>query len=104
MSPQFPPEATRRGKAMFSVIFEVHPNDGRKDDYLELAKHLKPILETIDEAVDRFQDRLEVLGKLQIVVLAAVIRVNFEDYRKHSFSSSRGFRRELGRHRCRAGS
>ena len=37
---------------MFSVIFEVHPNDGRKDDYLGLAKHLKPILETIDGFVD----------------------------------------------------
>jgi heme-degrading monooxygenase HmoA len=45
---------------MFSVIFEVRPNDGRKDDYLELAKHLKPILETIDGFVDneRFESRL----------------------------------------------
>jgi heme-degrading monooxygenase HmoA len=45
---------------MFSVIFEVHPNDGRKDAYLELAKHLKPILETIDGFVDneRFESRL----------------------------------------------
>ena len=45
---------------MFSVIFEVHPNEGRKDDYLELAKHLKPILETIDGFVDneRFESKL----------------------------------------------
>jgi heme-degrading monooxygenase HmoA len=45
---------------MFSVIFEVHPNDGRKDDYLELAGHLKPILETIDGFVDneRFESKL----------------------------------------------
>jgi heme-degrading monooxygenase HmoA len=45
---------------MFSVIFEVHPNDGRKDDYLELAKQLKPILETIDGFVDneRFESKL----------------------------------------------
>src|SRR5258708_36321894 len=45
---------------MFSVIFEVRPNDGRKDDYLELARHLKPILETIDGFVDneRFESRL----------------------------------------------
>lgn len=44
---------------MFSVIFEVHPNDGRKDDYLDLAKHLKPILEKIDGFVDneRFESR-----------------------------------------------
>ena len=45
---------------MFSVIFEVHPNEGRKDDYLELARHLKPILEKIDGFVDneRFESRL----------------------------------------------
>ncbi|UGY19884.1 antibiotic biosynthesis monooxygenase family protein [Bradyrhizobium septentrionale] len=45
---------------MFSVIFEVHPNDGRKDDYLEQAKHLKPILETVDGFIDneRFESRL----------------------------------------------
>jgi heme-degrading monooxygenase HmoA len=45
---------------MFSVIFEVHPNEGRKAEYLELAKHLKPILETIDGFVDneRFESKL----------------------------------------------
>lgn len=45
---------------MFSVIFEVHPDDGKKDEYLDLAKHLKPILETIDGFVDneRFESKL----------------------------------------------
>jgi heme-degrading monooxygenase HmoA len=45
---------------MFSVIFEVLPNEGRKDDYLGLAKHLKPILESIDGFVDneRFESQL----------------------------------------------
>jgi len=45
---------------MFSVIFEVLPNDGRKGDYLDLAKQLKPILETIDGFVDneRFESVL----------------------------------------------
>jgi heme-degrading monooxygenase HmoA len=45
---------------MFSVIFEVLPGEGKKDEYLELAKHLKPILETIDGFVDneRFESRL----------------------------------------------
>jgi heme-degrading monooxygenase HmoA len=45
---------------MFSVIFEVHPNDGKKDEYLELAKHLKPILEKIDGFIDneRFESML----------------------------------------------
>jgi len=45
---------------MFSVIFEVLPNDGKKDAYLDLAKHLKPILESIDGFVDneRFESKL----------------------------------------------
>jgi len=44
---------------MFSVIFEVLPNEGKKDEYLALAKHLKPILETIDGFVDneRFESK-----------------------------------------------
>src|SRR3979490_1646264 len=42
---------------MFSVIFEVHPDDGKKDEYLELAKHLKRIVEKIDGFVDN--ERLE---------------------------------------------
>jgi heme-degrading monooxygenase HmoA len=37
---------------MFSVIFEVLPAEGKKDAYLDLAKHLKPILEKIDGFVD----------------------------------------------------
>ena len=46
---------------MFSVIFEVLPNEGRKDDYLEKAKFLKPIIETIDGFIDneRFESRLK---------------------------------------------
>lgn len=45
---------------MFSVIFEVLPAQGKKDEYLELAKHLRPILETIDGFVDneRFESKL----------------------------------------------
>jgi len=45
---------------MFSVIFEVRPNEGRKDEYLDLAKHLKPILEKIEGFVDneRFESKL----------------------------------------------
>jgi heme-degrading monooxygenase HmoA len=45
---------------MFSVIFEVLPAEGKKDDYLDKAKYLKPIIETIDGFVDneRFESRL----------------------------------------------
>jgi len=37
---------------MFAVIFVVHPKDGHKDEYLGLAKELKPILEGIDGFID----------------------------------------------------
>jgi heme-degrading monooxygenase HmoA len=44
---------------MFSVIFEVLPRKERFDEYLALAKRLRPILETIDGFVDteRFESR-----------------------------------------------
>ena len=44
---------------MFSVIFEVLPARGKKDDYLGLAGHLKPILEGIDGFIDneRFESQ-----------------------------------------------
>ncbi|MDP4006540.1 antibiotic biosynthesis monooxygenase [Methylobacterium sp. NEAU K] len=44
---------------MFSVIFEVHPGEGRKDVYLEHGKVLKPELENIDGFIDneRFASR-----------------------------------------------
>ena len=37
---------------MFAVIFEVLPKEGRTDDYLELAKFLKPKLEATDGFID----------------------------------------------------
>ena len=33
---------------MYAVIFEVEPNPGRQQDYLDLAARLKPELEKID--------------------------------------------------------
>ena len=44
---------------MFSVIFEVLPKKERFEEYLEIAKRLKPILETIDGFVDneRFESK-----------------------------------------------
>ena len=46
---------------MFSVIFEVHPKEGKKDEYLRLAKHLKPLLEAINGFIDneRFESKLK---------------------------------------------
>lgn len=44
---------------MFSVLFEVNRKPGREDDYLALAKYLKPILESVDGFVDneRFESK-----------------------------------------------
>lgn len=44
---------------MFAVVFEVHPGPEKKDEYLGLAKHLKPILESIDGFIDneRFESK-----------------------------------------------
>src|ERR1700677_3653252 len=39
-------------KNMFAVIFEIQPRKGRKDDYLALAKILKPEVEKIDGFID----------------------------------------------------
>ena len=42
---------------MIAVIFEVHPADGRKEHYLDIAAGLRPQLEKIDGfiSVERFQ-------------------------------------------------
>ncbi len=42
---------------MIAVIFEVWPNPGRKQDYLDIAARLKPELEKIEGfiSVERFQ-------------------------------------------------
>src|SRR3981189_140632 len=39
-------------RPMFAVIFEVQPKPGRFDDYLDLAKSLKPKLEAIEGFID----------------------------------------------------
>ena len=42
---------------MIAVIFEVWPADGRKQDYLDLAASLRPLLDRIDGfiSIERFQ-------------------------------------------------
>ena len=44
---------------MFSVIFEVQPKPDKFDEYLNLAKELKPILEGIEGFIDneRFESK-----------------------------------------------
>jgi heme-degrading monooxygenase HmoA len=55
-----PPETGEKGHTMFSVIFEVLPAQGKKNAYLDLAKHLKPILESTEGFVEneRFECQL----------------------------------------------
>ncbi|MEO1474422.1 MAG: antibiotic biosynthesis monooxygenase [Pseudomonadota bacterium] len=42
---------------MIAVIFEVEPAEGRKDDYLDIAAEMRPMLDKIDGfiSVERFQ-------------------------------------------------
>jgi heme-degrading monooxygenase HmoA len=42
---------------MIAVIFEVYPREGHKEEYLEIAAHLRPLLDDIDGfiSVERFQ-------------------------------------------------
>jgi heme-degrading monooxygenase HmoA len=44
---------------MFTAIFEIHPKAERFDEYLALAKRLRPILEKVDGFVDneRFESK-----------------------------------------------
>src|SRR5579862_4592351 len=42
---------------MFSVIFEVHPRDAKRDSYLAIAKMLRPELEQVDGFIDNIRYR-----------------------------------------------
>ncbi len=46
---------------MIAVIFEVWPAEGRRQEYLDIAATLKPLLETIDGfiSVERFESLYE---------------------------------------------
>ncbi|SFT56461.1 antibiotic biosynthesis monooxygenase family protein [Sedimentitalea nanhaiensis] len=42
---------------MIAIIFEVEPAEGRKDDYLDVAAEMRPLVEQVDGfiSVERFQ-------------------------------------------------
>jgi len=46
---------------MIAVIFEVWPADGRKQEYLDLAASLRPLLEQVDGfiSIERFESLTE---------------------------------------------
>jgi heme-degrading monooxygenase HmoA len=50
---------------MIAVIFEVEPRPGRRQDYLDMAGELKPLLERIDGffSIERFES-LTTEGKI----------------------------------------
>lgn len=50
---------------MIAIIFEVEPAEGRKDEYLDIAASMRPLVEQIDGfiSVERFQS-LSNPGKL----------------------------------------
>ncbi len=46
---------------MIAVIFEVYPKDGHKQEYLDLAAYLRPLLDNIDGfiSIERFESLYE---------------------------------------------
>lgn len=46
---------------MIAVIFEVYPNEGRKQEYLDIAAKLRPLLDEIDGfiSIERFESLYE---------------------------------------------
>lgn len=46
---------------MIAVIFEVWPNDGRRQEYLDIAANLRPLLDEIDGfiSIERFESIYE---------------------------------------------
>ena len=46
---------------MIAIIFEVWPADGRKQEYLDIAASLRPLLEKIDGfiSIERFESLYE---------------------------------------------
>lgn len=53
---------------MIAVIFEVEPAVGRKDEYLDIAAEIRPMLEQVDGfiSVERFQSLTDPLKFLSL--------------------------------------
>ena len=61
MSPEGVRSGEQRDVTMIAVIFEVWPKLPRKQDYLNIAAELKPLLENIDGfiSIERFESLYE---------------------------------------------
>ena len=78
---------------MIAIIFEVCPAEGRKQDYLDLAAGLRPLLEQVDGfiSVERFESLTEPGKVLSLSVFrdeAAVER--WRALEQHRAAQSRG--------------
>ena len=89
---------------MIAVIFEVWPKPDRKQDYLDLAAGLRPILETIDGfiSIERFESLAE-KGKLLSLSFfrdeAAVAA--WRNFAEHRNSQAKGRARIFDNYRIR---
>jgi heme-degrading monooxygenase HmoA len=78
---------------MFAVIFEVLPKQGRKEEYLDLAQGLRPILEKMDGFID--VERYESRRRPDWVLSQSTWRdekslVRWRTQRDHHFVQSKG--------------
>jgi heme-degrading monooxygenase HmoA len=78
---------------MIAVIFEVHPTEGRKNDYLNIAAQMRPMVEQVEGfiSVERFQsltDPSKVLSLSFFEDEAAIIR--WRNLAAHRNAQARG--------------
>jgi heme-degrading monooxygenase HmoA len=78
---------------MIAVIFEVHPTEGRKNDYLDIAAQMRPMVERVEGfiSVERFQsltDPSKVLSLSFFEDEAAIIR--WRNLAAHRGAQARG--------------
>jgi heme-degrading monooxygenase HmoA len=78
---------------MIAVIFEVHPTEGRKNDYLNIAAQMRPMVEQVEGfiSVERFQsltDPSKVLSLSFFDDEAAIIR--WRNLAAHRNAQARG--------------
>jgi len=91
---------------MFAVIFEVEPRQGRVEDYLDLAKALRPKLEAIDGfiSIERFASKRNAGRMLSLSVFRdekAVIR--WRTHAGHHAGQERGRSEIFADYRLRVG-
>ena len=78
---------------MIAVIFEVWPAEGRKDDYLELARRLRDELEHVDGfiSVERFQSLTDPGKLLSVSFFRDEIAVDtWRNHQRHRTTQAAG--------------